>query len=344
MPIHVEQDDRIRLTGSVLLLTDLINENSSWKPPAVKVASLEHLAPYRDHPCARAARELDPLSSMGSAFYCYAVLLEGREGKFACKRQPGPSDRYEVELQEYRRRFDSLRFSDLLWDFYRDTGLARFWEMAASHWEETVADCRALLAQEDPGPFLDIFYGLAAENLVVVPNPLNPTSFGYGPRDGRTAFCIAGPPNVSMTSMEPVRYSMFGRDFQSFLFHEFSHTLLDMAKAAIGPEVERRLYDAFRGMPFNGKFARLYDTPDARLRFDEILIRAATALYEREMGRESSASEYLSRQKDEYGLGWVEALFEALQGYLVQRRTGRYGSLAEYLPVLADSFRPGLPS
>jgi hypothetical protein len=62
------------------------------------------------------------------------------------------------------------------------------------------------------------------------------------------------------------------------------------------------------------------------------------------MGRESSASEYLRRQKDEYGLGWVEALFEALQGYLVQRRTGRYGSLAEYLPVLADSFRPGLPS
>ena len=182
MPIRVEQDDRVRATGSVLLLTDMIDMNDSWKRPEIKALSLGHVAPYRDHTCARIARQLDPCASMGSSFYCYAVLLEGPDRGF----EPKP------EAASFTGKHRDFGFHRLLRDFYRDTDLAGFWQETTALWEETLADCRAMLAEEDPGWFLDLFYGETGRDLVVVPNPLNPASFSYGP--GMAAFAVANHP------------------------------------------------------------------------------------------------------------------------------------------------------
>jgi hypothetical protein len=332
MPIRVKQDDRVRATGSVLLLTDLVNMNNYWKHPEVKTLSKERLEPYRDHPCARAARELDPCASMGSSFYCYAVLLEGPEQEF----RPRP------QAASFDGKYAGLRFSGLLRDFYRDAGLARFWDETKKLWDETLEDCRAMLAEEDPGKFLDLFYGASEygrpkRDLVVVPNPLNPTSFSYGPGDGTTSYSIVGPPNVRLDSPDPVRYTAHGHQFQDGLFHEFSHTLLDVAESEAAGATDS-LVHAVRGMPFNKKFADLYEEPDRHMCFDELFIRAATALYQREAGREAAAGAFLQRQEDEYGLGWIRRMHSALEAYLGGRKTNRYASLADYLPVLAATF------
>jgi hypothetical protein len=327
MPIRVEQDDRIRITGSVLLLTDMIDMNDSWKRPEVKVLSLRHLTPYRDHPCARVARELDPCASMGSSFYCYAVLLEGPERAF----EPKP------EASSFTGKHRDLGFHRLLWDFYRDAELARFWEETATLWQQTLDDCRSMLAEEDPGPFVALFFGGSERSLVVVPNPLNPTSFSYGPGDGTTSYSIVGPPNVRRDSPEPVRYTAHGRSFQVLddLFHELSHTLLDEAESRDAAATDR-LVLAVRDMPYGRKFADLYEEPDRHMCFDELFIRAATALYEAEAGREAAAEAFLRRQEDEYGLGRIRGMYSALAAYLHQRRSGKCAGLAEYLPVLAD--------
>ena len=216
MPVRDEQDDRIRAVGSVLLLTDLIKMNDYWKHPAVKQLSLEHVTPYQSHPCAQAAREIDPTRSMGAAFHCFAVQLDLAGGRFTPTSPPS----------SYGAEFGRLGFAGLLSDFYNHAGLAAFWESTADLWEETVTDCRNMLAEEDPGGFLDLFYGDAAADLVVVPSPLNPTSFGYGPRAGRMAYAIIGPPNVAPESPDEVRYFHWKRQFQGLVFHEFSHSLL----------------------------------------------------------------------------------------------------------------------
>jgi len=332
MPIQVRQDDRIRAVASVLLLTELVHMNDYWKHPTVKTLSMEYLAPYRDHPCAKASREIDPTQSMGSAFHCYAVQLDLSSGRFTPKSEPSP-----FEASSFAR-FEELRFADLLTDFYHDAGLATFWEKTADLWDETIADCRAMLAEEDPGVFLDLFYGHSAAHLVVVPSPLNPTSFSYGPWVGGTAYAIVGPPNVAQGSSCPVRYSHLKREFQGCLFHEFSHSLLNMVEDSV-PETAEHLYAIFSIMPSNKKFQDLYaEGPNSRLCFDEILIRAATALYEKEMGREVSGTAYLARQEEEYGLGWIRPLYQALDEYLMQRKAGKYQGLAEYLPKLEAAF------
>lgn len=328
MPIRVEQDDRIRAVGSVLLLTDVIKMNDYWKHPAVKQLSLEHVTPYRDHPCAQAAREIDPTRSMGAAFNCFAIQLNFAEGRFTATSPPS----------SYGEEFGRLGFADLLSDFYNAAGLASFWESTADLWEETVTDCRNMLAEEDPGVFLSVFYGDIAGDLVVVPSPLNPTSFGYGPRAGRTAYAIIGPPNVARESPDPVRYLHFGHSFQDCIFHEFSHSLLNLAEDS-APDVAGRLYTLFGSMPTNTKFRDIYDHIPNRMWFDELVIRAATALYEKEMGREDEATAFLRRQEDEYGLGWIGPVYESLSDYLIQRKAGVYSGLDEYLPVLDSLFR-----
>lgn len=265
----------------MLLLTDLIHMNDYWKYPTVKTLVLEHLEPYRDHPCAVAAREMDPTKSMGAAFQCFAVHLRAEGDRFIVR----------TDLPDFGQEFLERDFGRLLSDFYLSTGLPELWARTSGLWEETVHDCRALLAEEDPGPFLDLFYGNIAADLVVVPSPLNATSFSYGPCAGNVAYAIIGPPNVPKDSPDEVRYLSLGRSFQRNVFHELSHSLLNMAEDRV-PEVASRAYDAFGSMPTNEKFRDIYESEPSRLWFDELLIRAATALYEKEMGRTEAADAF----------------------------------------------------
>lgn len=323
MPIRVEQDDRIRAMGSVLLLTNLIQMNDCWKYPTVKTFTLQHVEPYRDHPCAVAARQMDPPKSMGSSFQCFAVCLCHESGRFAVP----------AGLSGFGQEFLDLDFVNLLSDFCLSADLPGLWMMTSSLWAETVSDCRAMLVEENPGPFLDLFYGDTSGDLIVIPSPLNPTSFSYGPRAGGAAYAIIGPPNVPKDIPDAVRYLHHGHDFQNAVFHEFSHSLLNVAEDRVS-QVALCLYDAFGSMPTNEKFRDIYGPAPSRLWFDELMIRAATALYEKEMGRDDGAAAYLARQQDEYGLGWIYPIYEALDRYLSDRKAGRYEGLHEYLQSL----------
>lgn len=326
MPIQAEQDDRLRAVGSVLLLTDLIHMNDYWKYPAVKTLTLKHVEPCRDHPCAVAAREMDPPKSMGAAFQCFAVYLGSEGARFALY----------AGLSDFGQEFLDRDFANLLSDFCLSTGLRELWTRTSELWDETVSDCRVMLAEEDPGPFLDLFYGNIAADLIVVPSPLSPTSFSYGPCAGNVAYAIIGPPNVPKDSSAEVRYLSLGRSFQGAVFHELSHSLLNMAEGRV-PEVALGVYEAFGSMPTNEKFRDIHGSDPSRLWFDELLIRAATALYDNEMGRTDRADAFLARQQEEYGLGWIRPVYVALDRYLAERKEGRYAGLHEYLGTLANT-------
>jgi hypothetical protein len=331
MRIVVEIDDRVRAMGSVLLLTDLINMNDSWKRPEVKTLTLEHLARYYDHPCAVAAREIGPSKSMGSSFQCYAVGLEYVGGRFMETAPPKDFPLFGATPERHS-------FSDLLTDFCEATGLNSFWQRTSHLWDETVADCRRMLSEEDPSDFLSLLYGEVDVRLVAIPAPSNPTSFSYGPREGSTAYAIVGPPNVKKDSPEPVRYRLLGRRFQALLFHEFSHSLLNLVEDS-ARESSERIYALCGSMPSNAKFRDIYGHDPDRIWFDELFIRAATALYDRALGRESGALAYLERQEDEYGLGWIRPLYNALEHYLRMRKAGEYAGLSEFFPEIERALR-----
>lgn len=326
MRIRVELDDRIRSVGSVLLLTDLVHMNDYWKHPKVKTLTLQHVARYRDHPCAVAAREMDPSKSMGATFQCFAVYLRAKGARFV----------HRADLPGFGQEFLNRDFANLLYDFHLSADLLELWTWTSQLWDQTVSDCRAALAEEDPGPFLGLLYGNIPADLIVVPAPLNPTGFSYGPHVGRTAYAIIGPPNVCKDSPDEVRYLGHGHQFQNVVFHELSHSLLVMAKDR-APQVAPRLSEAFASMPTNEKFRAIYGSDPDCMWFDELLIRAATALYDTEMGRQDRAEAFLACQQEEYGLGWIRPIYATLQRYLTERKAGTYAGLHEYLETLANA-------
>jgi len=87
-------------------------------------------------------------------------------------------------------------------------------------------------------------------------------------------------------------------------------------------------------MAVRGWFAQMYE---ARvMQFQEILLRAAEALWRKELAGPKAARAMLEKQKGDFGIELVDRVFQHLPGYLAARRRGEYEDLSAYLPVLAE--------
>lgn len=328
MAIEIKIDDRIRLVASVLLLTKFVNENSGWKPHPLRVQTIEYLEAYREHPCATVSREIAESWWM-SAFYCYAVLLKQASGVFAIRQDAIPCG-YDTQ---YVKHFEEKGYSNLLRCFYEDTEIGLFWNRTDELWHEVQHDCHRCLHGNGLDEFLELFFGAFPYQMVLVPNPLDPPKFGFGPNDGTTIYCIWGPPAVPLGSEDPVRYARFGRQLAHMAFHEFAHSLWDNSRKQY-PVLIDKTASLGGTMTLKGWFPKMYETWEEQ--FDEIFIRAATALYHEQLEGEASACAMIDKEKEEFGIDVIDRMFWCLRGYLSARRRGEYHSLSEYLPVLAE--------
>ena len=77
----------------------------------------------------------------------------------------------------------------------------------------------------------------------------------------------------------------------------------------------------------------MYQTWDNR--FNEIFIRAATALYREQLEGEASARAMLDKEKQDFGIDIIDRMFLCLRGYLYARRCNEFRNLGEYLPSLS---------
>ena len=332
MAIQVQTDDRIRLTASVLLLTKFVEENPGFKPHPLKTATLEHLIPHADHPCAVASREIAEACWM-SAFYGFAVGLHGPRKRFGPREGVLPFGG-DPRFLQWLKPFPEKNYACLLGSFYEDAAMGPFWEGTAALWEEVAADCRACLEDCGLERFLELLFGSSPLGLTLVPNPLDPPTFGFGPNDGETIYAIYGPPTVPLDTDRSVSYSGYGSEFAYLAFHEFSHTLWDKAREQHPAAIEQTAPLEAK-MKLTGWFPEMYETWD--IRFDEIFIRAATALYHEYLEGEAAAQAALDREKRDFGIDLVEPVFLCLRDYLAARERGEYRNLGEYLPVLAAS-------
>jgi hypothetical protein len=264
-----------------------------------------------------------------SAFYCYAVLLEQASKSFALRGDAVPTG-YNTQ---YMKHFEEERYSDLLRRFYEDTEIGLFWARTDDLWCEVQEDCHGCLQRSGLDEFLELLFGAVPYQMVLAPNPLDPPTFGFGPDDGTTAYCIWGPPNVPLNSQEPVRYARYGHELAYMAFHEFAHSLWDNSRKQY-PALIDRTRSLGAAMTLKGWFPKMYSTWEEQ--FDEIFIRAATALYHEQLEGEAAARAILDKEKKEFGIDVIDRMFGCLQQYLSARRCGECHSLREYLPVLAE--------
>lgn len=320
--IHVELDNRIRLISSVLLLTKFVNENPGWKPHPLRTLTLEHLKDYREHPCIVASRLLAESYWMHS-FHSYGVMLEWASGHSALRDDAwGLTD-----------DFARLDYARLLQTFYLDAGLESFWAETSDLWKEVAGDCRRVLKGCRVEEFFRLFFGAFDYGMVLVPNPLGPTSFGFAPNDGTTAYCIVGPPNVSLESPDPVTYESNPVYLRNMAFHEFAHPLYHDAHEQCPDLIPQTAHLQTKISP-KGYFADMYDSWEICL--DEILIRATTALFLSYVEGEASAEAALEGEKEEHGLDIVMPVYSLLREYLQSRQHGEYSGFRDYLPVLCS--------
>ena len=328
MAVQIQIDDRIRLVASVLLLTKFANENSGWKPHLLKTLTTGYLETYRDHPCAIVSREIADSQWM-SAFYCYAVLLDQELSSFVL-RWKAVITGYNTN---YMKCFEERRYSDLLRCFYEDTEIGLFWDRTDDLWHEIQHDCQRCLQKDDLDEFLELFFGVLPYQMVFVPNPVDPPTFGFGPSDGVTAYCIVGPPAIPLDSDDSVRYERYGHDLAYLAFHEFTHSLWDDLRKQY-PDFIEKVRSLGTTMSLRGWFPRMYPTWEEQ--FDEIFIRAATALYHEQLEGEASALAMLNNEKEKFGIDIIDCIFWCLRQYLTARKCGDYHNLGEYLPVLSE--------
>ncbi|MCX6376999.1 MAG: DUF4932 domain-containing protein [Armatimonadetes bacterium] len=325
--IHVELDKRIRLISSVLLLTKFVNEHPGWKPHPLKVQTIEHLRGFEDHPCVIASRLLAESYWM-SAFHCYGVMLKWVPGVMVPKDDAQP-DGYDVSA--VMKDFEQQDYVRLLQSFYLDTELESFWTQTGDLWDEVARDCRRILQDCRVEEFFDLFFGVSDHPMVLVPNPLDPAAFGFGPNDGTTAYCIVGTPTVPPESPAPVTYDAEPGYLRNMAFHEFAHTLYgDLHKQC--PDLTPLAAHLETKVNPRGWFADMYDSWEIRL--DEILIRATTALFLSYVEGEASAEAALEKERQEHGLDIVIPVYSLLREYLQARQQGAYSGFREYVPVL----------
>jgi hypothetical protein len=325
--ICIQHDNRIRLISSALLFTPFIDENSQWTSHALKDKTLEYLRPYVSHPCLQLSREIAREHWM-SAFMCYAVLLDDDPHSLTPRAQP-----FGYDMAGCLAAFRCHEYPALLRRFYRDSNIADFWNETAADWEAILGDCRRLVAQGRIEPFLDQFFGDLPVEMRLVPNPLLPASFGFGPNDGSRAYAIIGPPTAHATHGEDISYTQWGNDFTDMAFHEFAHSYIGQAVALTNIVAETIDWDG--RMDYKGWFPEKYVGWECR--FQEIAVRAVTALYREYVSGPNEAQAIIQREVREFGITLIEPLHRCFANYFAARHDGDCVGILEFLSKL-----PGL--
>lgn len=306
--------------NAVLLLTKFVNENSSWKPHDLKIAALEYLKPYNSHPCITTTRTLAESRWMDS-FYSYVVSLTCEDGIFT----PPPGSSFLPGDP------DDATYAQLLDEFLADSQLTTFWSDTQDMWEEARRECKIILEECRFSQFVNWLFDKMPP-VVVVPNPADPSTFGFGPSDGRIGYAIIGPPAIAKDSGVQVKYSQQPDYVAHMAFHECVHTLWGSVRRDEGWIVDH-LRPLTKRMELKDWFPERY--PDWVSQLDELFIRAATTLFmSRFTGEEYELAE-LRQDAEQFGIEPVLDFYHALKEFLHLKDEDKGRTLQGFLPELA---------
>ncbi|MDH5795307.1 MAG: DUF4932 domain-containing protein [Candidatus Bathyarchaeota archaeon] len=352
--ITVCVDDRVRLISSILALTVGNAEIEGWAHPhPLRLAIQKFLKPFRSHPCVlmfdQICQRIPAEIPSGSLFYPVATLLKkppritwDTSTPYSRGIREGLEDAYGTWIQDepYRTLIRPLiqpvldvsdKLPCLLSDFYSATKIAESWEEHRRWWKEAVQQCREILSSRQISQWLGDFYGETGGGFFLIPNLTDPPSDSFGFTRRNRTYAIVGPPSV------PKRIEACDSDHQygrrpgylvNTAFHEFSHGLVK-SYLVRSSELIHGTESLSKRNRLRGWFASTY--PIWRIQFEEIFIRASTALFLAQRRGESAAEEFLEGEKKQHGIYAIDEFYERLHEYIEGKRSGRYTDLAEYL-------------
>ena len=317
--IHIEISDRFRTTASCLLLTSYADENLEHHVAhPMRARVLAAAGSQWKHPCAQLFREQVCAGRFGSDFYSLTAWLS-----------PSSPFSYMVPTEELAQADLSTPMKELvaesdypglLTSFCQDAGLSKLWRSLEEEWAQVRDQCRAALGRYDVENWMDSFWGRSPKRLVLVPNPTDPPTFGFGPSNRTEALCIIGPPAVPKSTPEEGRNELFdygrGDSIADLVVHEFGHTYLVQAREAI-TILAGQTEDVGQALELKDWFPEMYG--DWTLRLQEVILRAVQAVWRAERVSRDSADAFIQEQTDRFGLAVLPSIYRLLLG---RRKTG----------------------
>ena len=328
--LSVRVDDRVRLASSVMLLTKHFGDLQSWAlQHPLRIATKKFLAEFKDHPCVRFFDEIAQHYFMNTIYQLALLCTPPPRIEWKNKGSP-PIDRNNPLGKKVLAFFPML-----MSEFFEDTGISSLWEQRREEWEATVAQCKTILSSCNLAGWLRDFYGEPQLDLILVPNPTDPCSFGFGPTLGNEIYAILGP--LCRPKKEEFSNDDFFNDptyVMVMAFHEFSHGILGRILSANKKLIKDTEHLSTRNK-LKGYFPKFYSTWESQL--TEILIRACTALFISDTEGESTAIEFLEEEKKKYGIFLVDDIYSGLKYYNNKRKAEPAMKLSDYLPILFAS-------
>jgi len=208
---------------------------------------------------------------------------------------------------------------------WNDADMPTLLASQATAWRGVCEDVKSVLGSVDIVAFEELFFGSYSSHLVVVPlaNLVPSWVNGVGVANRCETYAVCCLKSAQSFHANPLRLLDLAQ-------HEASHPVVeDILKDA--PDVPDACAFLEKTSPPSGRFAQIYEDHDSR--WAEVLIRASTWFFLREIGRDDDAKAHLQGQRDQ-GVATIDAYIAALEPWWRERRAGRAPGLDAVLEEL----------
>jgi hypothetical protein len=332
----VKADGRFRAAAACLLLTSYAEYQSELRPHPIRVATDRAVRTQRAHPCAQLFGELVASGWFGGRFYSLAAWLAseppfGWIAPFRAVVLPA------LRLEESPLGDRLAALPALLTSFVEAANLQHLWKADRAEWERVLGQVRALLDARDVGPWLVSFWGPPPKQLVVVPNPTDPATFGFYPQNRDQAFAVIGPPAVRPSAPEGNVGDLFDYSKTTWaaplVVHEFSHVYLSDLVGEI-QTLAGETTQVGEALNLKDWYPRMYR--DWWKQLEEAVVRAAEAVWRAEVVSEAAADEFVEGEIDRFGIDILRPLYrEVRRAREGGRRVGAEGCVTAARRALA---------
>jgi hypothetical protein len=216
----------------------------------------------------------------------------------------------------------AVELSPLVAAVWNDVGVEQLLHEQAHLWAAVAEDVHKVLAPVDLIGFQRLFWGAYPYSIVVVPlasfAPMG--IYGIGLPHLREAHVVCLLQNEGPYSAEEWRVLLLAQ-------HEASHPVLNDLEA-INPSVPDECEFVEEVAPPGGTFVNVYPKPSWR--WGELMIRASSYFFYREIGRDEDAESFLYSQDIE-GAAALPMFIAALEPWWDKRKSGNAAGMSEVL-------------
>lgn len=213
--------------------------------------------------------------------------------------------------------------------FWQDAQVLSLLEAQSNLWGEVAEDVKSVLAPVDVVAFEELFFGHYSSHLVVVPlaNLVPSWVNGVGVGNQQETYAVCCLKSAQPYQAHPLRMLDLAQ-------HEASHPVLAEIQQ-ISPNVPDACAFVEQAFPPGGRFAQIYEDHDSR--WAEMVIRASTWFFLRELGKKDEALAHIQGQREQ-GITAIDAYIAALEPWWRERRAGRAPGLDAVLDQLPSWF------